>query len=151
MPEFSTISRERLGTSSPAIQFLFGHVIKVFDFAVLCGHRGKREQDEAYQSKKSKVQWPNSPHNREPSDALDAAPYWPEQPHIRWPKPLKEIVKSPGIGDIKVLARWFFFGGLVLGFAHAYRIPLRWGHDWNEDTDFWDQEFIDAPHFETTS
>lgn len=148
MPRYSEQSLERLRTCDPALQFLFGREIEVFDCSILCGHRGKREQDAAFLARKTKVQWPDSKHNPEPSLAIDAAPYWAERPHIRWPRPLEELIKSPSVEDVKVLLRWFFFASELLGLAHAYQIPLRWGHDWNQNMDFWDQKFVDAPHFE---
>ncbi len=45
------------------------------DFTVLCGTRGRLEQEAAFASGASKVHWPNSKHNRVPSLAVDIAPY----------------------------------------------------------------------------
>lgn len=47
----------------------------VTDITVLCGFRGEKEQNEAYAKKASKLQWPNSKHNKLPSLAVDMAPY----------------------------------------------------------------------------
>jgi peptidoglycan L-alanyl-D-glutamate endopeptidase CwlK len=45
------------------------------DITVLCGHRGKAEQDDAFARKTSKLTWPHSKHNKTPSMAVDIAPY----------------------------------------------------------------------------
>jgi hypothetical protein len=47
----------------------------VRDVTVLCGHRGKAEQDQAFERGTSKLRWPNSKHNQQPSLAVDIAPY----------------------------------------------------------------------------
>lgn len=47
----------------------------VTDVSVLCGFRDKKEQDEAFKNKASKLQWPKSKHNVLPSMAVDLAPY----------------------------------------------------------------------------
>jgi peptidoglycan L-alanyl-D-glutamate endopeptidase CwlK len=47
----------------------------VRDVTVLCGHRGKAEQDKAFADGASKLRWPNSKHNQTPSLAVDLAPY----------------------------------------------------------------------------
>jgi len=47
----------------------------VNDIAVLCGFRGEKEQNAAYAKKASRLQWPNSKHNKLPSLAVDMAPY----------------------------------------------------------------------------
>ena len=45
------------------------------DITVICGHRGKAEQDAAFARGTSKLQWPRSKHNQMPSRAVDIAPY----------------------------------------------------------------------------
>lgn len=45
------------------------------DITVLCGQRGKAEQDAAFTRGTSKLQWPKSKHNQTPSLAVDIAPY----------------------------------------------------------------------------
>jgi peptidoglycan L-alanyl-D-glutamate endopeptidase CwlK len=47
----------------------------IHDITVLCGYRGKAEQDKAVADGASKSPWPRSKHNRVPSDAVDVAPY----------------------------------------------------------------------------
>jgi peptidoglycan L-alanyl-D-glutamate endopeptidase CwlK len=102
-------------------------VIKVYDIAVICGFRDQEAQDRAVAEGRSEKPWPTSKHNRNPSRAIDLAP-WP----IDWDD----------------LPRFWFMGGVVLGIAHGMGIKIRWGRDWDMDMDFRDQRLNDFPHFE---
>ena len=132
MPKYSPRSSERLATCHLLLQQIFNEAIRHYDCSVLCGHRGEVEQMIAYQEGKSKLAWPNSKHNELPSLAVDVVPY-----PIIWPGANK-----------KDLARFYYFGGFVLGLAQAMEIPLRWGGDWDGDRDIHEQSFDDLPHFE---
>lgn len=77
-------SEEKLATCHPDIQRLVravatgvdkGECSGVHDITVVCGHRGQKEQDQAYKDGTSKKQWPGSKHNSLPSLAVDMAPY----------------------------------------------------------------------------
>ena len=127
MPEFSERSLRLLSTADERLQRLFLEVVKTYDCTVLCGHRGKEEQEEAYRAGKSKVLFPHSKHNRMPAMAVDVAPY-----PVDWQ-------------DWK---RFYHFGGYVLRVAQELGIQVRSGLDWNGNLDFKDQNFHDAPHWE---
>lgn len=99
----------------------------VVDFAVLTGHRGEKKQTTAYETGRSKVQWPNSKHNQYPSMAVDLAP-WP----IDWK-------------DSLAFAR---LAGLIQAAAAEYGLKIRWGGDWDSDGSSKDQSFMDTGHFE---
>ena len=44
---------------------------------------------------------------------------------------------------------WFhYFGGFVLGIASQMGLKIRWGGDWDRDTEVKDNRFDDLPHFE---
>jgi peptidoglycan L-alanyl-D-glutamate endopeptidase CwlK len=129
MPSFSKTSKSRLKQCDTRLRNVLNEAIKYYDFSVLCGHRGKKEQDDAFNAGASKVKYPNSKHNKEPSLAVDVAPY-----PISWEK--------------KKIPRFFYLAGLIMGIAKSMGVPLRWGHDWDMDDDFYDQGFNDAPHFE---
>ena len=58
----------------------------IYDMTVLCGFRGQFEQDDAVSRGTSKVRWPNSRHNRDPSDAVDIAVY-----PVQWKAPGYEL------------------------------------------------------------
>jgi peptidoglycan L-alanyl-D-glutamate endopeptidase CwlK len=127
IPSFSKRSLEKLDACHPDLQRLFKEVVKHFDCTILCGHRGEGEQNEAYHSGRSKLKFPESKHNGMPSDAVDVAPY-----PIDWND--KE--------------RFYYFAGVAKGIATMMDIPLRWGGDWDSDTQVHDQTFFDLPHYE---
>ena len=127
MPHFGNTSQGRLDTCHPDLKRLFEEVILHFDCAVLCGHRTEAEQTDVFSRGMSKVEWPNSKHNGTPSKAVDVAPY-----PINWSD--KE--------------RFYYFAGIVKGIAIKMRIDIRWGGDWDSDTEVSDQTFMDLPHFE---
>lgn len=127
MPKFSRKSEDKLFTCAAPLQLVFLEVIREYDCTVLCGHRSKKKQDEAFRTGHSKLCFPNSCHNSKPSMAIDVAPY-----PIDW-------------NDTK---RFYHFGGYVLGCAAALGWRLRWGGDWDSDFDLNDQSFMDLVHFE---
>lgn len=137
MPRFSQQSFSRLSTCHPELQVLFYEVIKHFDCVVLEGYRDQAGQAKAVAEGNSKLAWPNGKHNHMPSLAVDVAPYHPPTT-VNWK-------------DIK---RFYFFGGYVLGIARILKEQgkmshsVRYGGDWDMDTDISDQTFNDLVHFE---
>jgi len=127
MPSFNARSLSRLQTCHPELQRLFLSVVQGFDCTVLCGFRGRGDQEEAFRLGNTTKHWPDSLHNRVPAMAVDVAP-WP----LDW-------------GD---RARFHVFGGYVLGTAASLGISVRWGGDWDRDTQTKDNRFDDLPHFE---
>lgn len=127
MPKLSIASSQKLRECHPDLQRLIDEAAKSFDFTVICGHRGKAEQDKAFNEGRSKVQFPNSKHNALPSLAVDIVPY-----PIDW-------------NDVR---RFYYMGGYVLGVAERLGIKVRWGGDWNGNFEIKDQNFHDLPHFE---
>jgi len=59
----------------PPLQTLMRRVLQEIDITVLCGHRTEQEQNEAYRLGNSRLKYPNSKHNKIPSQAVDVAPY----------------------------------------------------------------------------
>ena len=127
MPKFGALSREQLDTCDERIQKVFNEVIKHFDCKIIEGHRGESLQRLYFRQGKSKVDWPNGAHNFYPSKAVDAMPY-----PVDW-------------FDTK---RMCYFAGFVMATALSMGIKLRWGRDWDGDTDLKDQTFNDGPHYE---
>lgn len=127
MPKFGPVSTANLAQAHPDLQDLFNEVIKHFDCSVICGHRGEKEQTAAFVADASKVQWPDSKHNQYPSMAVDVIPY---------------------PSDWEDTARMTYLAGVVMGIAKMKGISIRWGRDWDSDTDLNDQTFNDYPHFE---
>ena len=127
MPSFGAKSKANLSECHPDLQKVFNKVIKSYDCSVIEGYRGKEEQDAAFHSGKSTLQYPKSKHNRQPSLATDVIPY-----PVDW-------------DDTK---QFYHFAGFVQGIAEEMGIQLRWGGDWNSNRLFEDQSFHDLPHYE---
>lgn len=120
MPSFSKKSLERLGTCDPELVRLFTEIIKEFDCTVLCGHRGREDQEKAFEEGRSKARFGQSKHNSSPSKAVDVMPY-----PINWND-------SEGLAD---------FAGFVLTKAEDLGIKIRWGGHFKGG-------FFDGPHYE---
>tara|TARA_R100001594_G_scaffold29316_2_gene54810 strand:- start:996 stop:1397 length:402 start_codon:yes stop_codon:yes gene_type:complete len=127
MPRFGKKSMSKLETCHEDLQQVFYQVIKHFDCSVLEGHRGEELQNKYFNEGKSKVKFPKGKHNANPSNAVDVVP-WP----IDWDD----------------TDRMYYFAGFVKGIAAMLDIPLRWGGDWNDNTEVKDTGFKDLPHFE---
>lgn len=118
------LSKERLATCDERLQRLVTSLLGAYPtLVVICGHRGKAEQDAAVAAGNSKTPWPTSKHNSLPSLAVDLAPSSP----IKW-------------GDIEAFKK---LGEDVKKQAAALGIHIRWGGDF--------KTFKDYPHFEIIS
>ena len=126
MPEFSQKSLNKLSQCHPQLQQLFLEVIKEHDCTVICGYRGKAEQDEAFYKGTSRVKWPDGKHNQFPSLAVDVWPY---------PYPRKKNGELDSDSPM-----WDTFAGIVLEKASQLGIDVVWGGSWDS--------FKDKPHFE---
>ena len=132
MPRFSTASKTRLDTCHQDIQTILLDVIEHYDFTVLCGHRGQEEQEWAVKNGRSKLHWPDSKHNRWPSEAVDIAP-WP----LDWSDTFAFTLLA---GWVLCTANLMFQDGRI-----THRV--RWGGDWSGSRRK-QTGFIDMPHFE---
>jgi len=112
MPSFGPRSKSHYNTLHPKLQWILSDAILVIDFAILCGHRDEAAQTAAYAGGFSKVKWPNSKHNHDPSRAVDIAP-WP----INWND--KE--------------RFYLVAGVLLSCAYDLNITLDGGFNWRWD------------------
>ena len=127
MPKYSKQSQSKLDTCHEDIQRLFNEVIKDFDCTILEGYRDKERQNRLYDMGLSQIKFPNGKHNKKKSEAADVTPY-----PINW-------------GDIK---RMYYFAGYVKAKAESMKINIRWGGDWDNDTEVLDNYFNDLGHFE---
>ena len=127
MPRFSKKSLSKLETCDKRLQDLFLRVVKKFDCTIIEGHRSKDRQNKLFDEGKSKLKYPKGKHNATPSKAVDVAPY-----PIDW-------------NDRE---RFTYFAGYVLGIAYQMGLKIRWGGDWDMDTQVKDNNFDDLPHFE---
>jgi len=127
MPKFSKKSLSKLETCDKRLQDLFLKVVKKFDCTILEGYRSKDRQNKLFDEGKSKLKYPKGKHNSLPSKAVDVAPY-----PIDW-------------NDRE---RFTYFAGYVIGIAYQMGLKIRWGGDWDMDTQVKDNNFDDLPHFE---
>ena len=123
MPSFSKQSLARLNSTDERLVRVFTEVVKYFDCTILEGKRTVDRQKMLVQQGKSKTM--NSKHLK--GKAVDVAPY-----PIDW-------------NDRE---RFTYFAGYVMGIAAKMGIKLRWGGDWDRDTQVKDNNFDDLPHFE---
>jgi hypothetical protein len=166
MPAFSQTSLDRINTCHPALQKLMHHIIRSIDISILEGYRSQERQLELYDLRKTKVL--RSKHNHKIlhndvstpwSLAIDIAPY-----PIDFGKTPKEVLatyldtqmtaqRTAKLATeinkaMQALARFYYLGAFVKQEADRLNIPLRWGGDWDNDHDLFDQTFYDLVHFE---
>ena len=122
------ISAKRLKEAHPLLQDLFKVVAKNADIVILDSVRGRAAQELAFKRGHTKVHFGKSAHNYKPAIALDVCP-----------APLKWEDTKPFIR----LGKEF-----VLPIAKHLKIPIRWGADWDMDSDLSDETFVDMPHYE---
>ena len=127
MPSFSEKSLVKLATCHPLLQRVFHEVVREFDCTILEGHRDKDRQNQMVAEGKSQVRWPDGKHNTVPSCAVDVTPY-----PIQWDDRERQTL----------------FAGYVLATAKSMGVTLRWGGDWDRDTEVRDNGFDDLVHFE---
>ncbi len=130
MPSFSKHSLARLETCDDRLIAICNRVIKCMDFTVVEGHRPNESQEIMFNTGRSKLRAGMSRHNREPSMAVDVAPY-----------------RNGGI-DWDSREHFILLAGHMFQAASELGVQLRWGGDWDGDLDFKDQSFNDLPHFE---
>ena len=113
-------SRAKLATCCFEIQDIVNYAADNgdIDFAVICGHRGEKEQEAAFKNGASKAHFGQSGHNQLPSIAVDIIPY-----PIDW----------NDLERFKKLAAW------ILKCSEKLGIKLYWGGNWDK--------FPDMPHY----
>lgn len=125
--KYGARSRSRIAELDPKLQRIMHELIKHMDVTVTTGHRTEAQQNEKHRLGLSKVQWPHSKHNSYPSQAVDVEP---------WPI------------DYDDVRRYYIMAGMIRVIAHDLGVKVRWGGDWDGDTDLTDQSFDDLAHFE---
>ena len=130
--QFGTRSELNLAECSFSLQRIARETLAlgIIDFAVIEGQRPKEVQDRYCAEGKSRVKWPDSKHNKKPSEALDAAPF--VNGKISWEKE-----------HCCVLA------DVMLAVARKHGVNLRWSGNWDQDGEpVIDQDFQDLVHYE---
>ena len=71
--KFSKASQKKLSECCAFIQEVAKVALRIsyLDFKINCAYRGKTAQNKAYDTKASKLKFPNSKHNKKPSQAID--------------------------------------------------------------------------------
>lgn len=142
MPNFSPISESRLITCHPDIVKVIRTAIQIKDFGILCGQRGQAAQHKAFVEGASHVDWPAGvkigpgKHNAEPlSDAIDV---WSFDTVNKKLHPWTAVQEQ------------YLLAGIILACAYLLDVPMRWGHDWNNNKITTDEgkKLVDMPHFE---
>ena len=105
---------------------------EVCDISLICGHRGEEEQTRYFERGASKVEYPNSKHNKAPSLAVDLQPF---------PYPMHTPKLWGALG---------YIAGQAEHIARQEGFEIRWGGDWDGDGDMTDQNFDDLFHIEVT-
>lgn len=117
-------SIKKLNTCHPDLIRLAMEVDKEYSIQVICGYRGREEQEKAKSTGKSELSWPNSKHNKSPSLAMDIVPDPDKNPAtIDWVK----------IADFELMCK------KVEEVAKRLGIEIRLGRDF---------KFKDYPHVE---
>ncbi|MCQ2410617.1 MAG: hypothetical protein MJ053_03780, partial [Elusimicrobiaceae bacterium] len=75
MPTFSRASQLKLASCHADLQTVCRELIKQYDFTVLEGYRDEQTQNKAFAQGTSRLCYPHSAHNKQPSLAVDIAPY----------------------------------------------------------------------------
>lgn len=157
---YSGRSKRELSTVHKDLQIIFYNVLDIIDNTILYGRRSKEVQNNFYSKGRSfengvwktidrkKVitfkKWPESKHNTLnysiPSKAVDSAPYINGR-----------MVNGDLKGDREQI---YYYAGIVKGIAETLlkqdiiTHKIRWGGDWDSDSDVNDQTFNDLMHWE---
>lgn len=119
MFKLSKLSKTKLNSCHSSLKLLIEEVALEHKCAVICGHRGKYEQEQAFYQGTSKARWGQSKHNKIPSMAVDIVPL-----PLDW-------------NDIPSFEK---MGETVLEIAKKLNIKIKWGRDFSKLKDY--------PHFE---
>lgn len=151
---FGKTSCRRRDECHPDIVMILNEGIKERNLSVLCGKRDEIDQRYAFATKKSKVKWPDSNHNIDPSNpkceeypdksiAVDVAIYHPELPNkIDWKN--KDEFWSTAQFLIGIADRLYEEGKI----SHKLRSGCDWDGDGVRVDEDPDENFFDGPHLE---
>jgi len=143
MYAFGTRSASRLSTVREDLQRVAYSVMnmQIYDFAIICGYRGKEAQLQAFMLGNSTKKYPFSQHNTTDldsmpkSNAFDFAP-WCMLPSGKMGIPWK---------DTHAFA---VLGGMFIQAGASLDIPVIYGGDWDMDGKTTDQILMDWGHIE---
>lgn len=136
MAALNATSLHRLATCDERLQRVVHEVARIWrgELVVLCGHRGEAEQNQAFAEGRSDKRWPEGEHNALPSRAVDLVPV--------------ELVRGVRKIDWADRERMHYLAGYMRAVGALLGTPIRWGGDWDSDTEVKDNGFDDLVHFE---
>lgn len=123
MPAFGSRSMNNLRQVNPSLRLVADAAILHIDFTVICGTRGREEQERAKRAGHSKASFGQSPHNYKPAMAFDFLPY-----------PFKGWEDDNIVQDLREIAE------IMKREAHRLGISVEYGGDW--------KTFKDYPHMQ---
>ena len=141
MPEFGKISNEKISECHADLQLILNTAIRIIDFSVIEGWRGEEEQNKFFKTGLSKSQWPDSKHNSSPSMGADVVPY-----------PI--ILRGRNVWKKENHGRFAYLAGIIQTVAYSLYWQnktthlIRWGGDFDNDTDISNDRFLDLGHIE---
>lgn len=109
-------------TLHPDLQLFADEVLKIHDCSIFQGFRDEETQNKYFENGTSHVIWPNSKHNRNPSLAIDLAPYIPNED----PYDMERVLYFAGI--CRTVADQLYRDNLI---AHE----IIWGGTWSTKAD----------------
>jgi peptidoglycan LD-endopeptidase CwlK len=121
MPTFGARSQKNLKCMHPLLRRVANAAIEHINFTIICSVRSKADQDQAYNLKRSRAHFGQSPHNYFPSLAFDFIPY--PFTDEDW----DDLAKFDAIAK-------------VLKDVATPEVAIHWGGDW--------ATFKDTPHIE---
>jgi hypothetical protein len=135
---FGRSSNAKLETCHPDLKAVANKVMtwQVYDFTIVWGWRGEKDQNQAFLTNASGKRWPESKHNiidingKPQSIALDFAP-WVNN-GIPW----------------KDEHAFAVLGGMFIAAGAELKLPVRYGGDWDMDGETTDQRLMDWGHVE---
>lgn len=134
MYEYSDRSKQALATCTRELQDIMRSVGHRFNIMILEGHRDEERQEKLFQLGKSQLHFPESKHNKQPSDAVDFAPGHMEGG--------KFVIDWTDREQFTVVA------GYALGIASERGLKLLWGGNWSGDGYLSKNRFDDLGHLE---
>ena len=150
---FGTSSQTRLKELHPDLQLVMNETLDIMDISIAVGFRTKEAQQAAYASGNSKVQWPNSKHNQQPSLAVDVYPcVFGIKALMGTPDQITQIMTmfkcNKQQANDYVLKEIYAMQKIIKGVANRHNIRIVWGGDWDNDGNIYNNSFNDLGHFE---
>lgn len=126
--KFGVNSMKHFNTLHPLLQKVLLKVLETYDIAIIQGHRGEADQNDAFARGVSDLKWPLSKHNKFPSEAADLLP--------------------AKFKDWKNREQFIYMAGYITATAATMGIKIRCGIDFNQDLSFSNDRLFDGPHVE---